>query len=107
MEHVRYRRNVPGVPPRVDIDPVPFVRPVVAPFGLVRAMIKFRLVPSALEQIPKELVTFGTVSELRPIHTVHDRHRLRWIRSAAIRPEKDNEDEDMDGDRQHRQTSRP
>jgi hypothetical protein len=98
---------VPGVPPRVDIDPVPFVRPVVAPFGLVRAMIKFRLVPSALEQIPKELVTFGRVSELRPIHTVHDRHRLRWIRSAAIRPEKDNEDEDMDGDRQHRQTSRP
>lgn len=57
MEHVRYRRNVPGVPPRVEIDPVPFVRPVVAPFGLVRAMIKFRLVPSALEQIPKELVT--------------------------------------------------
>ena len=38
---------------------------------------------------------FGTVSELRPILTLHDRHRLRWIRSAAIRPKKDNEDEDM------------
>jgi hypothetical protein len=37
----------------VDFNTVPLVRPVVAAFGLVRAMIKFRLVPSALEQIPK------------------------------------------------------
>jgi hypothetical protein len=54
---------VPGVPPRVKIDPVPLVRPVVAAFGLVRAMIKFRLVPSALEQIPKNWslrYSFGT-----------------------------------------------
>ena len=95
MEHVRYRRNVPGVPPRVEIDPVPFVRLVVAPFGLVRAMIKFRVVPVCPRTNPQGTGHFGTVSELRPILTLHDRHRLRWIRSAAIRPKKDNEDEDM------------
>jgi hypothetical protein len=65
------------------------------PFGLVRAMIKFRVVPVCPRTNPQGTGHFGTVSELRPILTLHDRHRLRWIRSAAIRPKKDNEDEDM------------
>ncbi len=35
MEHVRYRRRVPSLPPPVDFNPVPFVRSLVAAFGLV------------------------------------------------------------------------
>src|SRR3984893_12097078 len=58
-------------------------------------MIKFRVVPVCPRTNPQGTGHFGTVSELRPILTLHDRHRLRWIRSAAIRPTKDKEDEEM------------
>jgi hypothetical protein len=39
-----------------------------------RAMTEFRLVPSAPEQIPKT-GHFGTVSELKPSHTLHEPRR--------------------------------
>jgi hypothetical protein len=56
----------------VDYDTVPPVWRLVAAFGLVRAMTKSRLVPSGHEPIPRT-GHFGTVSEPKPSHTVHDR----------------------------------
>jgi hypothetical protein len=71
---------------------------------------KFRLVPSVHEQTPRT-GHFGTVSELKPSHTLHD-HRMMNVDSqlylnvvrmpasypAAIKQGEHNEDEDMDGD---------
>jgi hypothetical protein len=43
MEHVRYGRSVSRKPPSVDFDAVPLVRPLVAAFGLVHALIPIKV----------------------------------------------------------------
>jgi hypothetical protein len=42
VEHVRYGRSVPGMPPPLDLDPVPLLCALVAAFGLVCAAMKSR-----------------------------------------------------------------
>ena len=43
MEHVRNGRSVPRLPPPVDLNPVPFLYPLVAAFRLVCAAMNSRL----------------------------------------------------------------
>jgi hypothetical protein len=39
VEHLRHRRGVPRLPPPVDFNTVPFMRPLVGSFGVVRGVI--------------------------------------------------------------------
>jgi hypothetical protein len=50
LEHVRYGRSVPGVPPPLDFDTVPFLYPLVATFRLVCAAMKSRVAASGYTQ---------------------------------------------------------
>jgi hypothetical protein len=50
LEHVRYGRSVPRLPPPLDLDPVSLVYPLVATFRLVCAAMKSRVNASGYTQ---------------------------------------------------------